>query len=97
MPAWTSCFFGFELPGDAGQTVPRMRERRMKQRFARRGFRWGLVAGLLFVAYKAFKYPGSINRRDAMFCIAVVLTFGLAGGLIGMALGTVLDLSDSDR
>jgi len=74
-----------------------MRERPMKQRFARRGFLWGLVAGILFVAYKTFKYPGSINRSDAMLCVAVVLSFGLAGGLIGMALGTVFGLSDGDR
>jgi hypothetical protein len=74
-----------------------MRERPTKQRFARGGFLWGLVAGLLFVAYKIFKYPGSINRSDAMLCVAVVLCFGLAGGLIGMALGTAFNLSDGDR
>ena len=74
-----------------------MRERPMKQRFARRGFLWGLVAGLLFVAYRAFKYPGSINRSDTMLCIAVVLSFGFVGGLIGVALGTVFGLSDGDK
>ena len=64
-----------------------MPEPRLKQRLRRKGFASGLFAGILFIAYKVFKYPGSIDRDDALPCFAVVLTFGLVGGLIGSVFG----------
>src|SRR5438876_12451181 len=42
----------------------------------RKGFAWGLFAGVLFVAYKAVKYPGSLGRANWPVCLAVVLSFG---------------------
>jgi len=72
-------------------------ERRSKQKFRRRGFALGIFAGVLFIAYKAFKYPGSIDRADALLCLALVLSMGLVGGLIGMALGKIFGSSDRDN
>lgn len=70
-------------------------EPRVKQRFKRKGFVGGLVGGVLFIAYKLFKHPGSIDRNDLLLCLAVVLAFGLAGGLIGLALGAIFRSSDT--
>jgi hypothetical protein len=50
---------------------------------------------MAFVGYNAFKYPGSITRSGVWPCVAVVLCFGLAGGLIGSALGAILGSSDA--
>jgi uncharacterized membrane protein len=74
-----------------------VRERRSKQKFGRKGFAVGLFAGLVFVAYKAFRYPGSLNRSDAMLCVAVVLAFGLVGGVLGATLGAVIESIDRDN
>ncbi len=52
---------------------------------------------MLFIAYKVFKYPGSIDRRDALLCLALVLSMGLAGGLMGMALGKLFGSSGRDN
>jgi hypothetical protein len=71
--------------------------RRPEQQFRRRGFLLGTFAGALFVAYKAFKYPGSIDRRDALLCLALVLAMGLVGGLIGLALGKIFGSSDREQ
>jgi len=79
------------------QITPFMRHRRLKQKFRRRGFALGLCAGIGFIAYKLFKYPGSIHRTDAMHCLALVLFFGLCGGLIGMALGAIFGASESEN
>jgi len=59
----------------------------------RKGFAWGLFAGVLFVAYKAVKYPGSLGRANWPVCLAVVLSFGLASGLIGSVLGAIFGRS----
>ena len=67
---------------------------RSKQKLRRTGFAVGLFAGALFVAYKAFKYPGSINRSNAMPCVALILSFGLAGGLVGWAFGALFGSSN---
>jgi len=71
-----------------------MSQGRSKQKHRGAGFAIGLFAGVLFVAYKAFKYPGSINRSDAMLCVALILSFGLAGGLVGWALGALFGSSN---
>ena len=73
-----------------------MHQRRSEQKFRRRGFALGVFAGVLFIAYKVFKYPGSIDRRDALLCLALVLSMGLAGGLIGMALRKMFASSDRE-
>ncbi len=73
-----------------------MFEHRSKREFRRKGFAFGLFAGVLYVAYREFKYAGSINRNEAMLCVAVVLAFGLIGGIIGVALGAVCGASDRD-
>ena len=65
-----------------------------KRKFRRRGFTLGVLGGVLFIAYKLLKYPGSIDRRDALLCLALVLSTGLVGGLMGMALGKIRDSSD---
>ena len=70
-----------------------MHERRSEQKFRRRGFALGVFAGVLFIAYKVLKYPGSIDRRDALLCLALVLAIGLLGGLIGLALGKIFGSS----
>ena len=57
----------------------------------------GILAGVLFIAYKVLKYPGSIDRRDALLCLALVLSIGLVGGLIGLALGRIFGSSDRDN
>jgi len=72
-------------------------QRRSEQKFRRRGFALGVFAGVLFIAYKVFKYPGSIDRRDALLCLALVLSMGLAGGLMGMALGKLFGSSGRDN
>ena len=72
-------------------------EGRSQQKFRRRGFALGVFGGVLFIAYKVLKYPGSIDRRDAPFCLALVLSMGLVGGLIGMALGKMRGSSDLDN
>ena len=69
----------------------------MKQKFRRRGFALGLSAGIVFIAYKLFKYPGSINRTDALLSFALVLSFGLAGGLVGLGLGAIFGSSDREN
>ena len=74
-----------------------MQQRRSEQEFRRRGFALGIFAGLLFIAYKLFKYPGSIDRRDALLCSAFVLSMGLVGGLVGLALGKIFCSSDRDN
>jgi len=66
----------------------------LKQNIRRKGFVWGLFAGVLFIAYKVFKYPGSITRSDMLLCLAVVLSSGLAGGLVGLVLGAIFCSSD---
>jgi len=72
-------------------------ERRSEQKFRRRGFALGVFAGVLFIAYKVLKYPGSIDRRDALLCLALVLLMGLVGGLIGLALRKIFGSSDRDN
>ena len=57
----------------------------------------GLLGGVLLIAYKLLKYPGSMDRRDALLCLAFVLSIGLAGGIIGMALGKIRGSSDLDN
>ena len=63
----------------------------------RRGFALGVFAGVLFIAYKLLKYPGAIDRHDALLCLALVLTVGLVGGLIGLALGRMFGSIDRDN
>jgi len=72
-------------------------QRRSKQKFRRRGFALGVFAGVLFIAYRVLKYPGSIDRRDGLLCLALVLSVGLVGGLIGFALGKIFGSSDRDH
>jgi len=74
-----------------------VQQRRSEQKFRRRGFALGVLAGVLFIAYKVLKYPGSIDRGDALLCLALVLSMGLVGGLIGMALGKIFGSSDRDN
>ena len=74
-----------------------MQQRRSEQKFRRRGFALGVFAGVLFIAYKVLKYPGSIDRRDALLCLALVLSMGLLGELIGLALGRIFGASDRDN
>ncbi len=57
----------------------------------------GVLAGVLFIAYKVLKYPGSIDRGDALPCLALVLSMGLLGGLIDLALGRIFGASDRDN
>ena len=71
-----------------------MPEPRLKQKLRRKGFASGLFAGVLFAAYKVFKYPGSIARDDVLPCVAVVLSFGLVGGLIGSVFDAIFGSSD---
>ena len=52
---------------------------------------------MLFIAYKVLKYPGSIDRRDALLCLALVLAIGLLGGLIGLALGKIFGSSHREN
>jgi len=66
-----------------------VRDLMAKQKLRRKGFGFGFFAGILFIAYQVFKYPGSINRDDALLCVAVVLSFGLVGGLIGSVFGAI--------
>jgi len=72
-------------------------ERRSEQKLRRRGFALGVFAGVLFIAYKVLKYPGSIDRRDALLCLALVLSMGLVGGLIGLGLRKIFGSSDRDN
>jgi hypothetical protein len=51
----------------------------------------------MFIAYKVLKYPGSIDRRDALLCLALVLSIGLVGGLIGFVLGKICGPSDREN
>ena len=74
-----------------------MNQSRSEQKYRRRGFALGAFGGVLFIAYKVLKYPGSIDRRDALFCLALVLSMGLVGGLIGMALKKMRGSSDLDN
>ena len=74
-----------------------MHERRSEQKPRRRGFALGVFAGVLFIAYRLLKYPGSIDRRDALLCLALVLSMGLLGELIGLALGRIFGASDRDN
>ena len=71
-----------------------VQKRGSDQKFRRRGFALGVLAGALYVAWKVLKYPGSFERRDAMLCLALVLSIGLVGGLLGWALGKMLGPSD---
>ena len=77
--------------------MPAMHRRRSEQKFRRRGFALGVFAGVLFIAYKVLKYPGSIDRRDALLCLALVFSIGLVGGLIGLALEKIFGSSDRDN
>ena len=74
-----------------------MQERRSEQKFRRLGFALGVFAGGLFIAFRLLKYPGSIDRRDALLCLALVLSIGLIGGLIGLVLGKIFDSSNQDN
>ena len=74
-----------------------MRQRRSVQQFRRQGFALGVCGGVVWVAYKILKQPGSIDRRDALLCFALVLAIGLVGGLIGMALGKIFASTDRDK
>ena len=74
-----------------------MQERRSEQKFRRRGFALGVFAGGLFIAFRLLKYPGSIDRRDALLCLALVLSIGLIGGLIGLVLGKIFGSSNQDN
>ena len=71
-----------------------MPEPRLKQRLRRKGFAFGFFAGILFIAYQVFKYPGSIARDDVLPFVAVVLSFGLVGGFIGSVFGAIFCSSD---
>ena len=73
-----------------------MRKRRSIKKARRKGFAFGLFSGVLFVAYRELKNPGTINRRDLPLCVAVVLAFALVGGLIGLALGAMSGSADRD-
>lgn len=73
-----------------------MQERRSEQKFRRRGFTLGIFAGVLFIVFKLLKYPGSIDRRDALLCLALILSMGLVGGLLGLALGKIFGSSGRD-
>jgi hypothetical protein len=73
-----------------------VQERRSEQKFRRRGFTLGVFAGVLFLVFKLLKYPGSIDRRDALLCLALILSMGLVGGLVGLALGKIFGPSDRD-
>ena len=57
----------------------------------------GVFVGGLFIAFKLLKYPGSIDRRDSLLCLALVLAIGLVGGLIGFGLGKIFGSSDRDN
>ena len=74
-----------------------MQERRSEQKFRRRGFALGVLARELFIAFKLLKYPGSIDRREALLCLALVLAIGLVGGLIGFGLRKIFGSSDRDN
>jgi hypothetical protein len=74
-----------------------VQEHRLEQKFRRRGFTLGGFAGLLFIGYRVLKYPGSIDRRDALLCLALVLSIGLIGGLIGFELGKIFGSSDREN
>jgi len=74
-----------------------VQERRSEQKFRRRGFAMGVFVGGLFIAFKLLKYPGSIDRRDSLLCLALVLAIGLVGGLIGFGLGKIFGSSDRDN
>ena len=76
---------------------PSVRERRSKRRFKRTGFVCGAFAGALFITFKVLKTPGSIPRSDLLLALAVILLCGIAGGLIGSALGAVFGSSDPDK
>ena len=73
-----------------------MHVRRSEQKIRRRGFTLGILVAVLFIAFKLLKYPGSIDRRDAWFCLALILSVGLVGGLLGLALGKIFGSSDRD-
>jgi hypothetical protein len=74
-----------------------VQERRSEQIFRRRGFTLGIFAGVLFIVFKLLKYPGSIDRRDALLCLALILSVGLVGGLLGLALGKIFRSSGRDN
>jgi len=69
----------------------------LNPKFRRRGFVGGLLAGVLFVAVKVLKHWGSISRNDAVLCLAVILSFGLVGGLIGLALSALSNASGREK
>jgi len=76
--------------------MPVVNRRRSEQAFRRRGFALGVFAGVLFIAYRLLKYPGAIDRHDALLCLALVVSVGLVGGLIGLALGKIFGPVDRD-
>ena len=47
-----------------------------------RGFLSGVVAGLLFIAFRLFKYGGA-TRNDFSIYVAVLLSFGVVGAILG--------------
>ncbi len=74
-----------------------MRQRRPELKLRRRGFVVGVFGAALFIAYKALKYPGSIERGDALLCLVLVLSSGLVGGMMGRVLGKIFGPSDQDN
>jgi len=55
-----------------------------------RGFLAGVVTGLLFIAYRLFKYGGA-TRNDFSIYVAVLLSFGIAGAILGWISGVIWD------
>ncbi len=51
-----------------------------------RAFVVGLVSGLLFVAFRLFKYGAGGSRSEFPIYVATILSFGIAGAiLVGVA------------
>jgi hypothetical protein len=77
-------------------SIPVVEPRRSKQKFKRAGFAGGVFAGVVFIAFKVLKSPGSIPRSDLLLALALILLCGLVGSLIGSALGVLFGSSHRD-
>ena len=69
-----------------------MRNHMVMRKIGYRGFAFGSLLGLLFVAYKLFKYSGGGTRDDVPTYLAMILSCGILGAMGGYLIAWIIRL-----